>query len=207
MDVIAGVFVGGQSRRMGGIPKGLLQPPSGTSVLVTRLVQQLAKAHCNHVVLVGNNLAYSGLGMPCVEDAVVGCGPIAGLLGLARYAAERHARFILALACDMPNVRSSLLRRLMLESPDADALVPQRKAWEPLCARYRVEAVIPHLEALLVGNHLRMMNLLDALGPACVPLPLNPRDDEQLADWDSPLDLPDGVTYRGARMNRDGEAQ
>jgi molybdopterin-guanine dinucleotide biosynthesis protein A len=177
------------------------------TVLVTRLVQQLGEAQCHHVVLVGDNAAYSDLGMPCVADAVVGRGPIAGLLGLAYYAKQRDAAFVLALACDMPNVRAGLLRRLMVEHLDMDALVPQREMWEPLCARYRVAAIIPRLEELLQANRARMMDLLDALGPTCMPLPLNPCDNEELTDWDSPLDLPDGVTYRGTRLTRAGKPQ
>lgn len=194
---LAGIFIGGQSRRMLGTPKGLLRPPGSTQSLVERLVDNLRAAVISNIVLVGDNEAYRGLGIQVVSDAPVGHGPMAGLLGLAEHAAELQMEFVLALACDMPRVDEPLLRQLHSQSPTADALVPKREQWEPLCARYRISAILPCLRYLLAMGDYRMMSLLDVLGSACVRLSMAPSRATALDDWDAPSDLPDGVSYLG----------
>jgi len=194
---IAGIFIGGQSSRMLGTPKGLLRPPASHLCLVERLVQELAAANLHEVVLVGAHQAYAALGLPIVLDSPVGRGPLAGLLGLVEHAQQHHTEFVLALACDMPKVDAALLRRLLESEADADAWVPRRARWEPLCARYRVAAVQSHLRRLLSTGQYRMTSLLQALGPRCVELALDRAGHDALADWDSPSDLPAGVSYLG----------
>lgn len=202
---VAGIFVGGRSSRMSGIPKGLLQPPRSADGLVTRLAQQLSLAGLSDVVQVGEHEAYAHLGLPVVADAAEGCGPMAGLLGLVKHAKLRGNEFVLALACDMPAVDAQLLARLCTESLEADALVPKRQYWEPLCARYRARAVLPHLQALVGSGRLRMLDLLDVLGDSCVELALGTAEARALEDWDSPSDLPEGVVYQSAPLGRSGK--
>jgi len=201
---LAGIFIGGQSRRMLGTPKGLLHPPASAQNLVECLVGNLVAAELPDIVLVGNNEAYDGLGIRVVPDPLPGRGPIAGLLGLAEYAANLQFEFVVAVACDMPGIDEALLRRLRSEFPMADALVPKREHWEPLCARYRVRAILPCLQRLMQQGQGRMTSLLELLGPTCVQLPINASNAGVLEDWDAPGDLPDGVSYLGKPF-RQGE--
>ncbi len=194
---LAGIFIGGQSRRMLGTPKGLLQPPGGEQNLVERLVDNLVAAGLPDIVLVGDNAAYRRLAIPMVSDSPKGQGPMAGLMSLAEQAAKSQFEFVLAVACDMPGVDTALLRQLLRELPSADALVPRREHWEPLCARYRVHAVLPFLQRLLEQGQYRMTTLLELLGAACVPLSIEPAKAKALEDWDAPSDLPAGVSYLG----------
>jgi len=187
-----------------GTPKGLLHPPGSAQNLVQRLVGNLVAAELPDIVLVGNNEAYDRLRMPVVPDPLLGRGPIAGLLGLAEYAANSQFEFVVAVACDMPGVDELLLRRLRGEFPMADALVPKREHWEPLCARYRVRAILPSLRRLVEQGQGRMTSLLELLGAACVRLPIDASKAGVLEDWDTPSDLPDGVSYRGKPV-RHGE--
>ncbi len=201
---LAGIFIGGQSRRMLGTPKGLLHPPASAQNLVECLVGNLVAAELPDIVLVGNNEAYYGLGIPIVRDPLLGRGPIAGLLGLAEYAANLQFEFVVAVACDMPGVDEALLRRLRREYSKADALVPKREHWEPLCARYRVRAILPSLHCLVEQGQGRLTSLLELLGAACVRLPIDASKAGVLEDWDAPSDLPDGVSYLGKPF-RQGE--
>lgn len=162
-----------------------------------RLVGQLVAAGLPDIVLVGNHGAYDRLGIPVVPDPMPGRGPMAGLLGLAERADISHFEFVVALACDMPGVDEELLRRLRSEFPTADALVPMREHWEPLCARYRVSAILPCMQCLLKQGQGRMMDLLELLGTACVRLPIDASNVGALEDWDAPSDLPEGVSYLG----------
>lgn len=194
---LAGIFIGGQSTRMAGIPKGLLQPPGEGRCLVERLVEQLASAGIHQIVLVGNNEAYQCLALPVIQDAPIGHGPMAGLLGLVEHAATRTIEFVLALACDMPHLDTSLIRRLIEEHPDVDALVPRRKRWEPLCARYRASRIRRPLQRLLEARQYRVMALAEELGAGYTELSLAEFEYDALADWDSPQDLPSGVRLLG----------
>jgi molybdopterin-guanine dinucleotide biosynthesis protein A len=182
---------------MHGTPKGLLQPPGEGRCLVERLIEQLVAAGVHSIVLVGRNQAYDRFELPCVSDALLGQGPLAGLLGLVEYALPRSIEFTLALACDMPRLNAALIRRLIEEQPRADAFLPRRQRWEPLCARYRASAVRTHVRQLLEAGQYRMSALLDALGTGCSELPLTRLEQAALFDWDSPMDLPTGVRFEG----------
>ena len=85
--MIAGVFVGGASSRMGGRPKGLLATKDGTSIVARTIA--LARAVASDVVLVGRADAYAALGLAAIADAPGGEGPIAGLVALLERAAAR----------------------------------------------------------------------------------------------------------------------
>jgi molybdenum cofactor guanylyltransferase len=194
---LAGIFVGGKSSRMQGVPKGLLRPPSAARNLVERLRDELKLAGVRDVVLVGENDAYASVGVRSVPDVALGQGPMAGLLALVQCGATEHDEFVLAVACDMPALDRATMRRLVHEQREAAALVPRRSHFEPLCARYRIAEVRPHLVRLLESGQQRMMHLLKALGAGCVPIDFPPSQYPILADWDCLDDLPEGVTYRG----------
>lgn len=199
---LAGIFVGGKSSRMHGVPKGLLRPPEGGLRLVERLRDELNFAGAQEIVLVGAHDAYASIGLPMLPDSPLGQGPMSGLLALVDYAGREHYEFVLAMACDMPAVDRTMLRRLVHEHREAAALVPRRSQFEPLCARYRVANLQSHLLRLIECGHYRMMQLLDALGSGCVAFEVEPSRYPILADWDAPEDLPEGVTYRGQPIGR-----
>ena len=116
-DTLAGVFVGGQSRRMGGKPKGLLE--RGGVALVDRWGRLFDALGVDHV-LVGENRAY--LPRRALPDAVQGVGPLGGLVALLAQAGERRT---VAVACDMPYVTPKLVERLLGAEP-ANAVAARR---------------------------------------------------------------------------------
>ena len=199
---IAGIFVGGRSRRMNGIPKGLLQQSGQSLTLVEALLGRLKNAGVGQVVLIGNHDAYSGLSIRKIRDSVNGEGPLSGLLALTEYAEEQRYEFVLALACDMPYIDDSLINHLIYDAEGATVLVPKRTFFEPLCARYQVKGILPHLYRLLINRHYRMTSLLEAVGERCVTLSLLPAQLDSLEDWDCPRDVPNGVTYDGIPIEK-----
>ena len=106
---IAGVLVGGGSRRMGQ-PKALMPHPDGRTF--GEHVVGVARGVAAEVVILGalDALPSALSAVPVLDDAVPPAGPLSGLCPLLAYAQDRWA---LLLACDMPFLGSSILRRLL----------------------------------------------------------------------------------------------
>ena len=181
--MIAGIFVGGAGRRMGGRAKGMMLVPDGRTI-VDRWEETLREVGVREVMLVGSHAAYDALGLPAIEDDPPNVGPIGGLAALLRRAGRDQA---LALACDMPFVSSALLTRLV-DAPEAPVVAPRRAGvWEPLCARYdaaRVLAVV--LRRIGAGEHA-LWRVLDDAG--AVELPVLAGELQELRDWDTEDDV------------------
>jgi molybdopterin-guanine dinucleotide biosynthesis protein A len=180
--LVAGIFVGGASSRMGGRPKGLLATPSGPTI-VERL-RALCESISLPAVLVGASEAYAHLGLPAVADAAPGAGPLAGLVGLLR---TSDADAVVALACDLPYLTAALVERLARSPSTAAALAPLRDGrYEPLFARYDRARVLPLAEAQLATGDRSLQRLLRAA--AAEPFPVADDEWSLLADWDEPGD-------------------
>src|SRR5262249_54268721 len=142
--IVAGVFVGGASRRMGGKPKGLLEAPDGQTIAARTIA--LARAVASEVVLVGAHGAYEVLGGEAIEDAAPSCGPLGGLGALLERGGEGLA---IAIACDMPGIPPELLARLVA-AEDAPIVAPRiDDRWSPLFARYDAPKVAGEARARL----------------------------------------------------------
>ncbi len=142
--LLAGVLVGGASRRMGR-PKHLLAHPAGGTFLeyavgLTRVVTPRT------VILgAGAELPPALAGLPRLADTVAGAGPLAGLCSLL---AEARRGWALLLACDMPRLEVATLRALLdavrgcpnPDSVEAVAFVETRggrRRYHACCALYR----------------------------------------------------------------------
>jgi molybdopterin-guanine dinucleotide biosynthesis protein A len=187
--VLAGIFVGGASIRMGGLAKGLLESPDGPRIVDRwRGLFEAARIPC---VLVGRRAEYTGIPLETLDDAPTGIGPLGGVLALLLHARGR-ARLAITVGCDMPYVSAALVRRLVA-APDAVAVAPKVGGrWEPMLARYDVARAWPIADArarMAEGQGGRSMRgLLDALDAQ--QLALAPDEEKLLADWDEPADRP-----------------
>ena len=180
--VLAGVFVGGRGTRMGGVPKGLMRTPEGTTI--AQRLHQLLVASGAEVVLVGASEAYASMGLESLPDEPPGVGPLGGLASLLRRAGGAPA---IAIACDMPYVSAALVTRLVAAAP-APIVAPRRDGrWEPLCARYDATRVLPVVERLLADGRHALQALLDEAG--AVALALSADEALELRDWDVPADV------------------
>jgi len=181
--VIAGIFVGGAGRRMGGRAKGMMRGPDGRT-LVDRWARTLFDAGVGEVTLVGSHSAYADVGLDVIDDEPPGVGPMGGLGALLRRAGKGHA---LALACDMPFVSRSLLGRLV-RAPDAAIVAPRREGvWEPLCARYDAPRVLDVVLRRIAAGDYALWRVLDEAGAA--ELELLAGEEAELRDWDTPEDV------------------
>jgi molybdopterin-guanine dinucleotide biosynthesis protein A len=188
MEVLAGIFVGGRGERFGGVAKGLLRVRSGET-LVERwcaIFDALGIAY----VLVGSHPAYAPLDIETIEDETVEgrprLGPLGGVLSLLERARVRRT-YALAVACDMPFVTASLVRRLV-EAPAAALVAPRRNGrWEPFLARYDPTAVLPIARALAAARRGALQALFDAASAS--DLGLDACEEASLEDWDRPEDM------------------
>jgi molybdopterin-guanine dinucleotide biosynthesis protein A len=179
---LAGIFVGGASRRMGGEAKGLLLAPSGETI-VARWQRMFASLGIPSV-LVGKHAAYASLGIECLEDEPPQTGPIGGLVALL---ARARSRRVVAVACDMPFVSGALLEKLVFHPSLACALAPKRgKLWEPLFSRFDGPEPLKVAQDHVGSGTRSLYGVLDALGAETIDL----SDGElaELRDWDEPGD-------------------
>ncbi len=183
--MIVGIFVGGLGRRMGGRAKGMLMAPEGVPI-VERSIHACGQAFgANSVVLVGRHSAYDHLGRPQLEDEPVGIGPMGGLRALLKQADGQR---VLALACDMPFITRELLERLSTTSPAAPALAPRPAGhWQPLCARYTPNVVLPVVDELIASGKHGLFRILEQV--EAEELVLSEAEDQLLRDWDTPEDI------------------
>lgn len=188
MGAVVGIFVGGQSRRMGGTPKGLLRAPDSGETLVLRLLRIARETLPSaDVVLVGSAEPYAALGLPALADSPAGVGPIGGLAALLAHAQARDANQAFAVACDLPFVGKKLLGRLASEAPGAPAAAFRvGSIWQPLFARYEPGAALSATRAALAAGDRSLQSVLSRLDVA--ELALDDVQGHELADWDTPED-------------------
>jgi molybdopterin-guanine dinucleotide biosynthesis protein A len=189
--LLVGIFVGGSGSRMGGVAKGLLKAPNSETTLVERLRAELASALPNaEVVLVGAADAYVDVGLSAVTDEPSGVGPIGGLIGLLADAERRGATHVLALACDLPRIGSTLLQRLAAEETDKAAVVAvQGEIRNPLIARYAVARALQAARDVLGTGKRSLQAVLDRLDDSVATLRLTAAEAATLDDWDTPDDV------------------
>jgi len=187
MTAVLGIFVGGESRRMGS-PKGLLR--RGGVSLVERWLA-LATELGVEARLVGRRPEYAAWAELTLDDAPAGIGPLGGLRALLLHARGRPA---LTFACDMPHVTIALAERL-LSAPDAIAVAATRGGrWEPFCARWDAARALPAVDARIARGARSLTGLLDDVG--AVPLELSADERAQVHDWDTPADVDDPAAAR-----------
>ncbi|MBI2817909.1 MAG: molybdenum cofactor guanylyltransferase [Acidobacteria bacterium] len=124
-------------------------------------VAEVVHRTCGNVTLVGSCSKYLDIGIPVIEDVMPGLGPLSGI-----HAALLHSgdRLSMILGCDMPYVSAEFLMLLrdIAESAQADAVVPESKAfkYEPLCAVY-APACLPLIEAAVQSGDNRIRLVLE----------------------------------------------
>ena len=194
---------------MGGVAKGLLVYDGLT--LIERVLGACRAAAdpgaLQHVYLVGNAAPYAATGLPHLDDSPAGLGPIGGLRALLVQARSLGVDAV-AVAVDLPYLRERLVRRLCLEQPGVAALAPrQAERWQPLFARYQPEAVLPVLEQALTAGQTALQSIFRGLqagraafvesangaAPRASELALDPDEEHELRDWDSPDDMSTAV--------------
>lgn len=173
-SMVTGVILaGGQSRRMGGGDKGLLEL-AGKSMLahvVCRLRSQVGRVIINAN---GDARRFATLGLPVVPDTVGGfAGPLAGVLAGMRWSAAnaKDARWIVTAAADAPLLPSDLVARLMqatMERPSAIALAQSHGELHPVIGLWPLD-LAEDLEEQLGKGVRKVLDWTKRHGTVAVP--------------------------------------
>jgi molybdopterin-guanine dinucleotide biosynthesis protein A len=173
---ITGVLLaGGQSRRMGGGDKGLLEL-AGRPMLahvICRLAPQVGRLLINAN---GDPVRFSAFGLPVVPDTIGGfVGPLAGLLAGMRWAATNtpQARWVVTAAGDAPLLPSDLVAKLVAAAakrPGAIALAQSHGELHPVIGLWPV-SLAQDLEEQLRAGVRKVLAWTDRHGTVAVPFP------------------------------------
>jgi molybdopterin-guanine dinucleotide biosynthesis protein A len=171
------ILAGGQSRRMGGGDKGLLDL-SGKPMLahvIDRLRPQVGAIAINAN---GDPARFARFGLPVIADTVAGfVGPLAGVLAGLRWSAAHtpQARWIVTAAGDAPLLPTDLVDRLLAAAEAAPAkaiaLAQSRGELHPVIGLWPV-ALADDLEAELGRGVRKVLHWTDRHGTVPVPFAL-----------------------------------
>ncbi len=159
------VLAGGSSRRMQW-DKALLSVPDGT--IIEHILEQL-KDHFDEVLIsVSGKEKFAFLDHRLIVDEKPGAGPMMGIK-TALQSSRNEKNFVIA--CDIPDIDHSFLRKLIREAEFSDITLPisQTGRLEPLFAVY-AKAVIPEMERLLDEDVLSLLPLYERCHVRYVPM-------------------------------------
>jgi molybdenum cofactor guanylyltransferase len=144
----------------------------------------------NRILISSNDeSAYRFLDIPVIPDHFNGHGPLAGFHSAMLW---DECSLYLMLACDLPNLKESLLQKLIFLSQGFDAAIPRTNDGlaHPLCAVYR-RTCLPYIEqALERGANKVIENFLDSsLTIRWIDPEEGQFEDSDLANLNTPDDL------------------
>ena len=158
MNVTGVIQAGGQSVRMGGRPKALIEV--GGRPIIERVVAALAPAVDDMLVVTNTPELYGFLRLAMVGDVYPDHGALGGVYSGLKAAAGQAA---LTVACDMPFLHPEVVRLIADRAGEGDVVIPRvGSQLEPMHAAYG-KACLPHIERRLVTGQLKIVELL-----ACV---------------------------------------
>ncbi|HSW38307.1 MAG TPA: molybdenum cofactor guanylyltransferase, partial [Acidobacteriota bacterium] len=154
-DVCAVILAGGRSSRMGR-DKALIDIAGHP--LIEIIIDRVRPVAGQILISSGDSIKYREFGFPVVTDLFKNHGPLAGLHAAMLY--KPRFRY-LALACDLPNLRTDFLRTLADLSDGNDAVIPRTRDGlaHPLCAVYR-ESCFPFIDQALTRGDAKVIEIL-----------------------------------------------
>lgn len=184
--VCAVILAGGKSRRMG-FNKALLDV-EGRS-LIQILADRVRPLASQAVISSNDDNAYRFLNLPVIPDLYQNCGPLAGVHAAMLWL---DCPLYIVLACDLPNLQPSHIRRLLDLVGGYDAAIPRTGDGlaHPLSAVYR-RTCLPVIEnSLRQGAHKVIETFLgNALQIRWVSPDEGRFKDTDLANINTPEDL------------------
>jgi molybdopterin-guanine dinucleotide biosynthesis protein A len=161
------ILAGGQSKRMGTNKALLRLEPEGLT-LIEKIVITLREVTAEVLLVTNQPNDYVKLGLPITSDNY---RVRASLVGLEAGLAATKYEYNLVVACDMPYLNSSLLRNLVSQPSNYDALVPisSEKQLETLCAIY-ARSCLPVIRERLEQGDYKMAGWLTEVKTIFVPI-------------------------------------
>ena len=162
------ILAGGQSSRMGGHDKGLLNYRGYP--LIVHVARRIAPQVAQLVISANRNIeTYAALGYPVLPDALPGfLGPLAGMHAALLALHDQH-QAVLFVPCDSPQVPLDMAVRLgsALATKSA-AIVTIGALPEPAFSMLRTDQA-DMLEAYLVRGERKLLGFFDEIGAVRVP--------------------------------------
>ncbi len=142
------------------------------------------------IIISSNDVSlYRFLDYPVIPDTFRNRGPLAGLHAVM---AQENCSLYIVLACDLPNLQSQFLHRLVSYADGFDAVIPRTRdgVAHPLCALYR-QTCFPSIQrALQSGANMVILTFLDeSLAVRWIGPDEGQFKDEDLANLNTPDDL------------------
>jgi molybdenum cofactor guanylyltransferase len=169
------ILAGGQSRRMGGGDKGLLD--LGGKPMLAHVIERLAPQVGRMAVNAnGDPARFAAFGLPVIADTIPDfAGPLAGVLAGMRWSRANApaARWIATAAGDAPLLPRDLIARCLdaLEGrPEAIALAQSAGELHPVIGLWPV-ALADDLQAQLAAGVRKVLAWTDRHGTVPVPFP------------------------------------
>lgn len=155
------IMAGGASQRLG---RNKALERIGGKALIERVIDSLVPLTTEVLVVVARAEQGAAFRLPpsvrVVGDRYPGRGSLGGILTGVDASAEPWS---LVVACDMPFLNPGLLRRLIEESSDVDAVVPRLGGQpEPLHALYSKACLAP-MERMVRAGNLKIAPLFEAV--------------------------------------------
>lgn len=163
-DLTAIVVAGGQSSRMGR-DKAFLDWQGRP--LIQAVVESLA-SHVSEVIVVAKDEEkFKFLKVPVYQDRQTAFSPLVGIATGLFYSRTEYNFFV---ACDMPFVKTSVVRRLYEAREDFDTVIPEsERGLEPLFALYHQRCWKKFEEEINRGT-LKIIDVLRELRKKIVPV-------------------------------------
>jgi molybdopterin-guanine dinucleotide biosynthesis protein A len=160
------ILAGGGSSRMG---RDKTMLPVAGKPMIKHIYEQLRPYFAQTLVSSNNAAAHDFLGATVVADDVAGRGPMMGVVSALR-ASANDVNFVVA--CDMPEIDTALMRAILRQAGEYDAVVPRVGVdlYEPLFAVYRKSA-LPAMEGLLRSGNNKMIDSYSRCRVRYVDLP------------------------------------
>jgi len=138
------ILAGGQSRRMGGVNKALLE--IGGRRIIDAIVAVLGRIFHEVIVVTNKGTEFEFLGLPMFGDLKPNHGALGGLYTGLQVCSESHGFLV---ACDMPFLDERIIRHMVSLVGEHDVVVPRISGHlEPLHAIYS-RRCIPYIESLM----------------------------------------------------------
>jgi molybdopterin-guanine dinucleotide biosynthesis protein A len=154
---VTGVIqAGGQSVRMGGQPKALIE--LGGRRIIERVVAALAPAVDDVLVVTNTPELYAFLKLPMVGDVYPDHGSLGGIYSGLKAASGPGA---LTVACDMPFLHPDVIKLVAARAGEGDVVLPRvGHRLETLHAVYD-KVCLPHIAECLVAGRLKIVEFLE----------------------------------------------
>ena len=149
---------------MGGRPKALLE--LGGRRIIERVVDAVAPAVSELLIVTNTPELYAFLGLPMVADVYPDGGSLGGIYSGLKAAAGDTA---FTVACDMPFLHPDVVRLVVERAESGDVVIPRVGGQlETLHAAY-AKSCLPHIEALLAERRFKIAGFFNQVRGAEVP--------------------------------------